>query len=124
LTIQALLSKPNPDDGLVPEISIEYKDHYSLFEAKAREYTRKYATQNFTDSETTITTTSSSSSSSSTSSAIPTLPTDTSPNKSKLLLSSREQISVEEKKLEVESKESEESEKIGKQVGFKKGKNF
>jgi len=102
LTIQALLSKPNPDDGLIPEISVEYKDNYSLFEAKAREYTKKYAT-NVTDSDTTTTTITES-----TSLVTPstTTTTTTSPAKSKILLSSREQISVEGNKLENKESES------------------
>lgn len=43
LSISSLLTDPNPDDPLVPEIAKLYKEDKSAFEEKAREWTRKYA---------------------------------------------------------------------------------
>lgn len=42
-SIQLLLAEPNPDDGLMAEISHEYKHQRPAFNAKAKEWTRKYA---------------------------------------------------------------------------------
>lgn len=39
-----MLTDPNPDDPLVPEIANEYKTNRARYEATAREWTRKYAT--------------------------------------------------------------------------------
>tara|TARA_R100001163_G_C5068178_1_gene208078 strand:- start:3870 stop:4316 length:447 start_codon:yes stop_codon:yes gene_type:complete len=43
LSISSLLSDPNPDDPLVPEIANLYKSNRSKFDASAREYTMRYA---------------------------------------------------------------------------------
>ena len=43
LSISSLLTDPNPDDPLVPDIAKLYKDDRSAYEEKAREWTRKYA---------------------------------------------------------------------------------
>lgn len=43
LSISSLLTEPNPDDPLVPEIAKLFKENRSKFEATAREWTRKYA---------------------------------------------------------------------------------
>ncbi|KAK5579741.1 hypothetical protein RB653_009427 [Dictyostelium firmibasis] len=43
LSISALLSDPNPDDPLVPDIANLFKTDKSRFESNAREWTRKYA---------------------------------------------------------------------------------
>lgn len=43
-TIQALMSSPNPDDGLMVEITEEFRRNPALFQKKAREYTKKHAT--------------------------------------------------------------------------------
>eukprot|EP01132_Coremiostelium_polycephalum_P005802 gene5802-7215_t len=43
LSISALLSDPNPDDPLVPEIAHLFKSDKPKFEATAKEWTRKYA---------------------------------------------------------------------------------
>jgi ubiquitin-conjugating enzyme E2 D/E len=43
LSICSLLSDPNPDDPLVPDIANIYKMNKSQYEANAREYTLKYA---------------------------------------------------------------------------------
>ena len=42
LSISSLLTDPNPDDPLVPEIAHLYKTNKSKYEATAREWTRKY----------------------------------------------------------------------------------
>ena len=42
-TILALLSTPNPDDGLMPEISDLFRNDHQTFERTAREWTRRYA---------------------------------------------------------------------------------
>jgi len=44
LSISSLLADPNPDDPLVTDIAEQYKRDRSKYEAKAREYTRNYAT--------------------------------------------------------------------------------
>ena len=44
LSISSLLSDPNPDDPLVPEIATLYKKDRKSYEAKAREWTRQHAT--------------------------------------------------------------------------------
>lgn len=38
-----MLTDPNPDDPLVPEIAHVYKTDRSRYEAMAREWTQKYA---------------------------------------------------------------------------------
>ncbi|XP_075215181.1 ubiquitin-conjugating enzyme E2 T-like [Lycorma delicatula] len=43
--IQSLLAHPNPDDPLVPDIAEEFKYNKSVFEAKARNFTQKHASQ-------------------------------------------------------------------------------
>ena len=43
LSICSLLTDPNPDDPLVPEIAHIYKSDRSRYEETAREWTRKYA---------------------------------------------------------------------------------
>ena len=43
LSICSLLTDPNPDDPLVPEIAHIYKTDRSRYEDTAREWTRKYA---------------------------------------------------------------------------------
>jgi hypothetical protein len=43
-TIQILIHNPNPDDGLVLEITDQYRRDLSGFQQTAREWTRKYAT--------------------------------------------------------------------------------
>lgn len=43
LSICSLLSDPNPDDPLVPEIANLYKTNRELFNKNAQEYTMKYA---------------------------------------------------------------------------------
>lgn len=42
LSICSLLTDPNPDDPLVPEIAHLYKHDRARYEATAREWTRKY----------------------------------------------------------------------------------
>lgn len=42
LSICSLLTDPNPDDPLVPEIAHLYKTNRAEFEKNAREWTRKY----------------------------------------------------------------------------------
>ncbi|KIO23687.1 hypothetical protein M407DRAFT_244708 [Tulasnella calospora MUT 4182] len=44
LSIGSLLTDPNPDDPLVPEIAQLYKVDRRRYEATAREWTQKYAT--------------------------------------------------------------------------------
>ena len=44
LSICSLLTDPNPDDPLVPEIARIYKSDLSKYEETAKEWTRKYAT--------------------------------------------------------------------------------
>jgi ubiquitin-conjugating enzyme E2 D len=43
LSLSSLLSDPNPDDPLVPEIAKEMINNYSLFKVKARQYTKDLA---------------------------------------------------------------------------------
>ena len=43
LSITSMLTDPNPDDPLVPEIAQIYKTDKAKYEATAREWTRKYA---------------------------------------------------------------------------------
>lgn len=43
LSICSLLTDPNPDDPLVPEIAHIYKTDRRRYEETAREWTRKYA---------------------------------------------------------------------------------
>ena len=43
LSICSLLTDPNPDDPLVPDIARLYKPDKDKYEATAREWTRKYA---------------------------------------------------------------------------------
>ena len=43
LSICSMLTDPNPDDPLVPEIAHIYKTDRPKYEAMAREWTRKYA---------------------------------------------------------------------------------
>ncbi|KAF3509878.1 hypothetical protein F2Q69_00004266 [Brassica cretica] len=42
-SIGLVLSEPNPDDGLMCEVSREYKYNRQAFDYKAREMTQKYA---------------------------------------------------------------------------------
>ncbi|RRT32634.1 hypothetical protein BHE74_00055124 [Ensete ventricosum] len=42
LSICSLLTDPNPDDPLVPEIAHMYKTDRNKYEATARSWTRKY----------------------------------------------------------------------------------
>ncbi|KAJ9449425.1 Ubiquitin-conjugating enzyme E2-16 kDa [Diplonema papillatum] len=44
LSICSLLTDPNPEDPLVPEIARLFKSNRPQFEATAREWTKKYAT--------------------------------------------------------------------------------
>jgi len=44
LKISSLLSNPNPDDPLVPEIAYIYRSNRSAYDNNAKEWTRKYAT--------------------------------------------------------------------------------
>mmetsp|Transcript_50034 Transcript_50034/g.82947 ORF Transcript_50034/g.82947 Transcript_50034/m.82947 type:complete len:148 (+) Transcript_50034:66-509(+) len=44
LSICSLLTDPNPDDPLVPEIARIYKQDRGKYETTAKEWTRKYAT--------------------------------------------------------------------------------
>ncbi|KAI3956616.1 hypothetical protein MKW92_034345 [Papaver armeniacum] len=43
LSICSLLTDPNPDDPLVPEIAQMYKSDRAMYEATARSWTQKYA---------------------------------------------------------------------------------
>ncbi len=43
LSITSLLTDPNPDDPFVPEIAQLYKANRAAYEAKAREFTLRYA---------------------------------------------------------------------------------
>ena len=43
LSISSLLTDPNPDDPLVPDIAHQYKQNKAKYEQTAREWTRKYA---------------------------------------------------------------------------------
>ncbi len=42
LSICSMLTDPNPDDPLVPDIAHLYKTDRTRYEATAREWTRKY----------------------------------------------------------------------------------
>lgn len=42
-TVQALMSSPNPDDGLMVDITDEYRRNPTLFQRKAREWTQRHA---------------------------------------------------------------------------------
>eukprot|EP00700_Malawimonas_jakobiformis_P001351 EC721195.1.p1 GENE.EC721195.1~~EC721195.1.p1 ORF type:complete len:148 (+),score=5.22 EC721195.1:80-523(+) len=44
LSICSLLTDPNPDDPLVPEIAHLYKGNRASYEANARDWTHRYAT--------------------------------------------------------------------------------
>lgn len=44
LSISSLLADPNPDDPLVTDIADLFKKDRTKYDAKAREYTRTYAT--------------------------------------------------------------------------------
>jgi len=44
LSICSLLTDPNPDDPLVPEIAKQYKTNRKEHDKTAAEWTRKYAT--------------------------------------------------------------------------------
>ena len=46
LTIRVLMGCPNPDDGLVPDITEEYKRDRELWKRKASEHTKLHATTN------------------------------------------------------------------------------
>lgn len=46
LTIRVLMGSPNPDDGLVPDITEEYKRDRELWKRKASEHTKLHATTN------------------------------------------------------------------------------
>jgi len=50
LSILSLLTDPNPNDPLVPDIAKLYKDDRAAYEMKAREWTLNYATE-FSDDE-------------------------------------------------------------------------
>jgi len=43
LSISSLLSDPNPDDPLIPEIAQLYKQNKCVYNANARQWTRAYA---------------------------------------------------------------------------------
>jgi ubiquitin-conjugating enzyme E2 D len=43
LSILSLLTDPNPDDPLAPEVAREYKEDRLTYDTKAREWTAKYA---------------------------------------------------------------------------------
>ena len=42
-SIQQLIADPNPDDGLVPEITQEFKQDRALYESTARAHTARHA---------------------------------------------------------------------------------
>ncbi|EDO05801.1 Ubiquitin-conjugating enzyme E2 D2 [Babesia bovis T2Bo] len=44
LSISSLLTDPNPDDPLVPEIAQLYKQNRKLYESTVRDWVQKYAT--------------------------------------------------------------------------------
>ena len=44
LSICSLLTDPNPDDPLVPDIAKEYKSDRAKYETNARDWTNRYAT--------------------------------------------------------------------------------
>jgi len=43
LSVLSMLTDPNPNDPLMPEIANEYKTDKALYEATAREWTERYA---------------------------------------------------------------------------------
>ena len=43
LSISSLMTDPNPDDPLVPDIAMQYKSNRKAYEQTAREYTAKFA---------------------------------------------------------------------------------
>ena len=43
LSISSLLTEPNPDDPLAPEVARQYKHRRALFDKTARDWTRNYA---------------------------------------------------------------------------------
>jgi len=43
LSISSLLADPNPDDPLVPDIAILYRNNRKVYEATAREWTTRFA---------------------------------------------------------------------------------
>ena len=45
LSISSLLTDPNPNDPLVPEIANQYKSDISKYNETAKEWTRRYASQ-------------------------------------------------------------------------------
>ena len=45
LSISSLLTDPNPDDPLVPEIARTYKSNQELYEKNARQWTQKFASK-------------------------------------------------------------------------------
>ncbi|KAJ1921678.1 Ubiquitin-conjugating enzyme E2 4 [Mycoemilia scoparia] len=45
LSISSMLTDPNPDDPLVPEIAHIYKSDRAKYESTAKEWTRKYASK-------------------------------------------------------------------------------
>ena len=54
-SIQLLLAEPNPDDGLMADISSEYKHQRPTFLSKAKQWTNQYAKSVCTESEGTCT---------------------------------------------------------------------
>jgi ubiquitin-conjugating enzyme E2 T len=45
LSLRQLIATPNPDDPLEIDIAQEYKLDYPTFELKAKEFTKKYASE-------------------------------------------------------------------------------
>lgn len=45
LSVCSLLTDPNPDDPLVPELAHIYKTDRARYEATAKDWTRKYASK-------------------------------------------------------------------------------
>ena len=43
LSISSLLTDPNPEDPLVPEIANQFKNNRELYDKTAREWTQRYA---------------------------------------------------------------------------------
>ncbi|NDB82900.1 MAG: ubiquitin-conjugating enzyme E2, partial [Alphaproteobacteria bacterium] len=43
LSILSMLTDPNPDDPLMPDIAQQYKTNRAEYEQKAREWTQQYA---------------------------------------------------------------------------------
>ncbi|EFN56722.1 hypothetical protein CHLNCDRAFT_13870, partial [Chlorella variabilis] len=44
-SVGLLLAEPNPDDGLVTDITAEFKHQRQVFDAKARQWTQRHAMQ-------------------------------------------------------------------------------